>query len=276
MPSLQKELGQTVVVENLAGAGGSIGVAKALSSPGSVLVLASQTEAILTPFSKKKPLYESEQLRPVALLTRGVYGLLARPDFPARKLDELARIAQERGSARPLAFGHIGNGSMMHLMGERWVAKTQTAVTMVPYKGVGPLLQDLMGGQVDLAFLPMAGQIADLIASGKLTALASTGAAPTARFPSVQTFGQQDKRLSDLQFETWAAAFVNKATPQPAVNRLHQALTNVMNSTEFRDSVIKGNGEVIEPLSLGQLDAFYQSETRRYRQMSRESGIQPE
>ena len=277
-PLLQRELNQPIVVENAAGAGGSIGVAKALrASPASpTLLLASQTETILTPFALKESPYKSEQLRPVALISRGAYALVARPDLPAGSLAELERLARDRGVGRPLAFGHIGNGSMQHLMAERWAAKTRTPLTMVPYKGVGPVLQDLMGGQLDLAFMPLAGQIGDLILSGKLKALAATSAAPSARFPKVQTFAQQDKNLADFQFETWAAAFVPKATPEPVAIRLHKALTNALNEREFRDFIASTGGELIAPMTPAQLEAFYLAETSRYQQMSRESDIKPE
>ena len=278
LPHLQTALDQKIIVENAAGAGGSIGVAKVLraSTSASMLVFASQTEAILTPLGMKEPPYKSEQLRPIALISRGVYALVGRPDLPAGNLAELDKLVKDRGTAKPLAFGHIGNGTMQHLMGERWVTKTKISLTMVPYKGVGPVLQDLMGGQIDIAFMPMAGQIGELISSGKIKALASTGAVPSTKFPKVQTFGQQDKNLADFQYETWAAAFVAKAMPDTEALRLHKALANALDVNEFRDFITSTGGERVPAMTLAELDTFYQVETRRYQQMSRESGIKPE
>lgn len=278
-PMLQKELGQTVVVENVAGAGGAIGVAKALRAPPSspMLLLASQTESILTPFARKDTPFQSEQLRPVALLSRGVYALMARPDLPATSLAELVSLARERGASnKPLALGHIGNGSMQHLMSERLAARTKIPLTMVPYKGVSPVVQDLMGGQIDLAFMPMGGPIGDLLTSGKLKALGSTGTAPTPKFPKVRPLAQQDKSLADFDYETWAGVFVAREASEPLVGRLRLALSAALNDSGFQAFIVASGGELVPAMTAAQLDTFYQAEIRRYQQMSREIGVIPE
>lgn len=276
MPLLQKDLNQTVIVENIAGAGGSIGVEKMLRTPlsSATVVLASQTESILTPFARKTPPYKSEQLRPIALLSRGVYALMARPDLPAASLSELISLARERSTQNKLlALGHIGNGSMQHLMSERLVARVKIQLTMVPYKGVSPVLQDMMGGQIDLAFMPLGGAIADLVISGKLKVLGTTGNAPPAKFPKVSPLSIQDKGLADFEYETWAGVFVNKDAPESIVSRLRQSFSAAMIDSSFQSYLISTGGEVIAPMTAAQLDTFYQTEIRRYQQMSRDSGI---
>jgi len=114
-PGIQRGLGQTIVVENLPGAGGALGVNKMLASQSNTLTLmiASQTESILSPLSVRAAKYSSDKLRPVLLVTRGPYILLGRSDLAARDFKELTQLAQDRQREnKPLTFGHIGNGSM--------------------------------------------------------------------------------------------------------------------------------------------------------------------
>ena len=136
-PLLQKELGQPVVVENIPGAGGSLGVNKALAAgaDGQVLLITSQTEPILTPITMLGARYTPEDLRCVALMGSGPYVLASRADLPADNHAELVALAK-RSSGRPLSFAHIGEGSMIHLVGERWSRMVGAPLTHVPYRGV--------------------------------------------------------------------------------------------------------------------------------------------
>ena len=187
LTALQRELGQPLVVENIPGAGGSLGVNKMLAAPAgaSVLMIASQTESILTPLSVRSARYTSDSLRPVLLITRGPYVLVGRPDLPASTFGELVTLARNR-SAKPLSFGHIGNGSMIHLLGERLARKAEISLIQVPYKGVPPVMQDIIGGQIDLAFVPQSA-VRDLAATGKLKALGTTGATTSDKPTAVAT-----------------------------------------------------------------------------------------
>jgi tripartite-type tricarboxylate transporter receptor subunit TctC len=168
-PLLQKELGQVVVVENIPGAGGSLGVNKALAegADAQVLLIASQTEPILTPITTLSARYKPEDLRCVALAGIAPYLLVGRADLPAANHAELVALAK-RSSGRPLTFAHIGEGSMIHLVGERWSRMVGAPLTHVPYKGVPPVVQDLLGSQIDLTFLPVGGSTVNLVDSGKL------------------------------------------------------------------------------------------------------------
>ena len=171
-PLLQKELDQIVLVENQAGAGGSIGTQKVLNAPadGSFILISSQTEPILTPFTLKHVKYKPEELRAIGLVSRLPYILTGRTTLPAQNLSELVSYAKKQGSIG-VNFGHIGPGSMIHLLGEQWARKNGISINHVAYKGVPPVTQDIMGGQIDLTFLPLGGNTLSIVESGRVKAL---------------------------------------------------------------------------------------------------------
>jgi tripartite-type tricarboxylate transporter receptor subunit TctC len=276
-PLLQKLLDQTVVVENQPGAGGSIGLHKVLGAPadGQILVITSQTEPILTPLAMANVRYKPEDLRAVALVGRTAYVLAGRPDLPATTLAELTALARQSG-AKPLSHGHIGEGSMIQLLGEQWGRKAGVQLTQVPYKGVPPLIQDLMGGQIDLGFQPLGGSTVALADSGKLRVYGTTAAVAWSRLPKVAPLSQQDKSLGGFVYGTWAALLMPRATPEATVQRLHQAIATALKDPDVQAYVQTSGIEMSEPMSLPQLDRFYQAETLLYQGLARELGVKPQ
>lgn len=276
LPGLQRELNQTVLVENLPGAGGALGVNKflGLSAGTPALLIASQTESIMTPLSVKAARYQSEHLRPVLLITRGPYILLARHDLPVRDgADWLAWARQQ--NQRPLSFGHIGHGSMIHLLGESLARQTQIQLTHVPYKGVPPVLQDLIGGQIDLTFVPQS-SVRDLASTGKVKVLGTTAAQPSTRLPQAKPISQWDPALASFVHGTWGAVFVARTLPDAEVNRLHKALTAACHDGAFQAQTLATGSDPAPPMSLIELERFYQAEARIYTAMAQEMGLKPE
>ena len=272
---LQNELKQTVIVENAAGAGGSIGTAKVLASKadGNTILIASQTEPILTPFSFAHVKYKAEDLRMIALVARTSYILVGRPDLPAKTLAELSDLAKKPG-ANPLSFGHIGPGSMIHLLGEQWSRKSGVPVLHVTYKGVPPLSQDVMASQIDVSFLPLGGTVPSLIESGKVRAFGTTAATVHSRFGKVPTITSQSPAMKDFVYGTWVALLVSKSTPADVVGRLHQALAVAMKDSELQAYVTSTGMEMAQPMSMPDLDKFYQQETKTYQTLARTIGVE--
>jgi tripartite-type tricarboxylate transporter receptor subunit TctC len=276
-PVLQKELGQPVIVENRPGAGGSLGVQRALSlgSDGDVLLITSQTESILTPLALAGTRYKAEDLRCVALGGSGPYLLAGRPDLPATTHAELVALAR-RSRDRPLSFAHIGQGSMIHLMGERWSRKVGAPLTHVPYKGVPPVIQDVIGNQVDLTFLPLGGSTAELVESGKVRVFGSSGATPSTRLPKLAPLATLDPLLSDFVHISWAAVFVSRATSEPAALRLHRALAAALADADVQAYIDSTGGERAAAMTPADLDRFYQGEIRLYQALAKEVGVTPQ
>ena len=143
-PELGKQLGQQIMVENTGGVGGAIGVQKVLSGPadGYQLVLGSPMELILAPLGLVSVKYKPEELRLVAQLVTTNMILLTRKDLPVNNVQELIDL----GKTKELSYGSVGPGSLYHLVAERFTQLTKVRTLHVPYKGMAPVLADLMGG----------------------------------------------------------------------------------------------------------------------------------
>lgn len=275
-PLLQKELEQTVIVENTPGAGGSIGVQKVLSGQANTVpvLIASQTEPILTPFTIKGARYKPEDFRAIALVARLPYILVARPGLAASSPSELAALAKK--SATPLSFGNIGPGSMIHLLGEQWARKTNVKLNQISYRGVPPVTQDLMGDQIDLSFLPLGGATLSMIQSGKVKAIASSAATAHPQLPRLPTIAGSDKALSDFVYGTWIALLVPTKTPADVVERLNKALTTAMKDSDFQAYVSTSGMELATGNTLRELDRFYAVETQLYQGLAKDIGVTAE
>ncbi|SFF21782.1 Bug family tripartite tricarboxylate transporter substrate binding protein [Paracidovorax wautersii] len=276
---MQRALGQAIVVENLPGAGGSIGLQRMLNAPadGATVAVVSQTEPILTPLSLASARYRPEQMRMIGLLGRTSYVLAGRPDMPAKTHAQLLDLARQAGAAgRPLTFGHIGQGSMIHLMGAQWARLCGVPLVHVPYRGVPPLAQDLMGSQIDLSFVPLGGSVLGMLEAGHLRAFGSTAAQTPALLPQAAPLGQQSAALKGFEHTAWGALLLPRKTPEAAVLRLHQAFGAAMRDAEVQ-SFLRANGtEPQEPLPLDALDRFYAAEIQIHQALARTVGVLPE
>ncbi|MDP4078541.1 tripartite tricarboxylate transporter substrate binding protein [Acidovorax sp. A1169] len=275
-PLLQKELDLTVIVENTPGAGGSIGAQKVLSGQANTVsvLIASQTEPILTPFTIKGARYKPEDFRAIALVARLPYILVARPGLAAGSPVELAALAKK--SATPLSFGNIGPGSMIHLLGEQWARKSGVKLNQISYRGVPPVTQDLMGDQIDLSFLPLGGATLSMIQSGKVKAIASSAATAHPQLPRLPTIAASDKSLADFVYGTWIALLVPTKTPADVVERLNKALTTAMKDSDFQAYVASSGMELATGNTLRELDKFYAAETQLYQGLAKDIGVTAE
>lgn len=276
---MQRELGQAIVIENLPGAGGSIGVQRMLNAPadGATVAVVSQTEPILTPLSLSSARYKPEQMRAVGTFGRTSYVLVGRADLPARTHTQLLDTARQAAAAgKPLTFGHIGQGSMIHLMGAQWARLCGVPLVHVPYRGVPPLVQDLMGNQIDLSFVPLGGSALSMLEAGKLRVFGSTAAQAPALLPQVAPLSQQWAALKDFEHTAWGALMVPRQAPDAMVRRLHQAFSVAMRDPEIQGFLRANGTEPQEPLSLDALEKFYHSEIQIHQALARTVGVVPE
>ena len=275
-PLVQKELGQTVIVENAPGAGGAIGVQKALmETPGTLsMLIVSQTEPILTPLTIKQVRYKPEDFQAVAVVARLPYVLVARPNLAATTPAQVAELA--RTASAPLSFGNIGPGSMIHLLGEQWARKNGVKLNQISYKGVPPVVQDLMGSQIDLSFLPLGGQTLSMIQSGKVKSIATSGASSPPQLPNLPSIAQSDKKMSDFVYGTWIALLVPAKTPPAVVGRLNRAFVAAMKDADFQNYVTTSGMDLVSANALPDVDRFYKDETRLYQDLARKIGVTAE
>jgi tripartite-type tricarboxylate transporter receptor subunit TctC len=271
---VQKALGQPLVIENIGGVGGALGVQKMLAgTDGHTLLLGSPLELIIPPLTIATVKYKPQDLRMVAQLVKAPLVLVARKDLPANSVDELVAMAGQLG--RPLTMANTGPGSMFHLTGEKFAQQLGLSLTHVPYRGGAPAMSDLMGGQIDLMFTIFAGPVPPTIAEGKLKAIGLAAAQPLARVPSIPGLAAHP-RLKGFEFDSWAGIQIPRQAPEEVAQRLNKAFYDAMQNPAIRQAFENVGNQVVPPTALTDLERIYQGEIGRYQAIARSINLQPQ
>lgn len=260
-PLVQKALGEVVIVENFAGVGGALGVGKVLSAPpdGHAVLLATVAEPILPPLTMPNVRHKPEDLVLVSQLSYTNIALVVRPGLDIRSVQQLLEHMKSP-SAKALSYATPGSGTLYHLMGEHFKSLTGGQLLHVPYKGLAPALNDLLGGQVDIAFLPMAGSTAKLIEQGSLRLIAYAAAEPVAGVPRL---GDVDG-LKDFVYTVWTGVFLPRQVPAEVVATLHRAVDTALQGPEFENYTREAGGVALKrAMPLAQAQKFYSAEAQR-------------
>jgi tripartite-type tricarboxylate transporter receptor subunit TctC len=275
-PDAAAKLGQTMIVENIGGAGGSIGLSKLINAPadGYTLALASPMELVLAPMAIQGVKYKSEDFKLVAQFTTTNTILAVRNTLGVKTVDELLALARKNPNNQ-LSYGSVGPGSLYHLIGEKFSQLTKISMLHVPYKGIAPLLGDLMGGQIDMAFLPMAGSIPATISDGKIQGLAVTAKTPHPLFKQFPAMAAM-KGLEGMDFDIWSGIQVHKNTPDEVVNALNKAFYASAEVSETRKALESSGNVVLPTRTPTELARIYQSEIERYRSIAKSINLQPQ
>jgi tripartite-type tricarboxylate transporter receptor subunit TctC len=271
-PKMSESLGQPVVVENKPGASGQIGAGEvARAAPdGYTLMLDAANHAVNPSLYASLPYDAAKAFQPIALLVRFPNMLVVTPSFPARDVNDLIAIAKSKPGS--VAFASSGNGSAQHLAGELFRQKAGVEMTHVPYKGGGPALNDVIGGQVPVFFANMASGLPH-VKGGKLRALAVTGAKRSAALPDAPTM--EEAGLAGYEVYEWNAIFAPAGTPAPVVARLSEAIAKALQAPEVRER-IAGLGGEIAALDPAQTTRFIREQTELWGRVVRAANIKPE
>jgi tripartite-type tricarboxylate transporter receptor subunit TctC len=247
---LQAALGQNIVIDNKGGAGGSVGtdiVAKAAPDGYSVLFTLN-SHTVNPAIYAKLPFDTLKDFEPVGTVASLPQILVAHPQFPANNVAELIALAKAKPGT--LAYASVGVGSPGHLAGELFKLRTGTQMTHVPYRGGGPAVTDVMGGQVPLLWvsIPAAAQH---VKSGKLKGLGVSTQKRSAAFPDVPTL--QEAGVPDFEVDSWYAMFVPAKTPKPVIDKLNRALNTALQDPEIREKLLAQGSEAVggTPEALG-------------------------
>jgi len=228
---LQKALGQPVVIENVGGAGGMIAAAKAArAQPDGYTILLHQDALAAGMTLYPNRTFDAEKdFAPIGLVNTTTNTLAGRPTLPANNFKELLTWLKEPG--RSAKIGHPGVGSFGHLAEVLIFHELGVKVTQVPYRGAGPALVDLLGGQVDLG--PISALVAQpLVKSGKLKAYAVIGRKRFAGLPDLPTFGELGYKKADIDF--WHMLLAPAGTPRPIIDKLNAALRTALADPKVR------------------------------------------
>ncbi|MDG5976869.1 hypothetical protein H010_16504 [Hydrogenophaga taeniospiralis CCUG 15921] len=261
--SLSKMWGQSVIVDNKAGAGTVVGndfVSK--SAPdGLTLLLNTSAVAIVPGLNPRLPYSAETGLAAVTTLGHAPNVAVVRPDSPIRSASDF--LAQVRAQPGRFTYGSAGNGTSTHLAAELLKTTAKVFMVHVPYRGATPAMTDLMGGQIDVAFgtLP---SVAPYLANGKLRALAVTSATRTALLPDVPTFAESG--LAGYAAPVWYGIFVAGGTPAPLVQQLYQSIQRAADSEEFRKRIrAEGLTLTLDPPAAA--DALYRADIAKWKKV---------
>lgn len=275
-PELGKALAQAVVVENIGGVGGAMGIQKVLSAPadGYQLSLGSPMELVLAPLALSAVKYKPEDMKLVARVGTTSMVLLTRKDLPANNIDELLALLKKPG-AKELSFGSVGPGSLYHLVAEKFAQLTGAKMLHVPYKGAAPLVTDLMGGQIDMVFMPLAGGTPGMIADGKIKALGVTARSPHPKFPQLPALALT-KGLEGLEFDLWAGLQVPSKTPADVTQKLNKAIYEALQNPTVRNNLESSGSLIGTPMGVDELARLYSTEIARYQSVAKSIALQPQ
>ena len=230
---LQSKLGVSVIVDNKGGAGGNLGsadVAKQSPADGHTLLLAaSGPMAVNSTLYKSMPFNPLTDLAPVIQISSFPLVLEVNPKIGVKTVKEL--IAYAKANQKDLSFASAGNGTPQHLAGELFNTQMDIKIAHIPYRGAGPALNDLLGGQVNVMF-DILGSSLQYIQAGKLTALAVTSAKRSPQLPNVPTMAEAG--VSGYEFTGWHGIAVRSGTPAPIIEKLNATLNTIFKEPEFR------------------------------------------
>jgi tripartite-type tricarboxylate transporter receptor subunit TctC len=239
-PALGEAIGASIVVENRPGASGQIAasyVAKA-SPDGYTLMLDASSYSVNTSLFPKLPYDPNNDFKTLGILAQYPNVLLVNPSFPAKSVKEL--IAMAKAKPNSISYASSGNGSAQHLAGVLFEVKAGVDMQHIPYKGGGPALNDVIGGQVPVFFGSVA-STKQYVDSGKLNALAVTGKKRASSMPTVPTMAEAG--LPGYEVYEWNGIFAPSATPAPILLKLSDAIAKVMQSAEVKEKVASLGGE---------------------------------
>jgi tripartite-type tricarboxylate transporter receptor subunit TctC len=270
---LTSSLGQQVIVENVSGAAGAIGtrtVAKAKPDGLTITFGNNQTHGN-NMFMLKDPGYDAvKDFAPLAGAGAFEHVFVVRNDLPAENIQDVIRLAKEKPGA--LNYGSTGIGSGSHLSTELFMARTGIKMTHVPYRGAPPLVQDLVGGRIDISNSTLPSVLAQ-ITSGQIRGIAIGSAKRNPHLPNVPTLEEQG--VTGANASSWAGFFAPAATPQPILDRLSG---EIMTSLRKPDVVARIDklGFTVEPRDPAAFRPYQIQEIETWMKIARDAGIQPE
>ena len=267
-------LGQQVIVENVGGAGGTLGsnrVAKAAPDGYQFVLGNAGTHAWSQSLYKRPPYNTVTDFAPVALVTAGIRVLIARRDFPANSVPEF--VVQVKANQAKMQYGSAGAGSTSHVGCVLLNSVLGIDVAHVPYRGAGPAMQDLIAGRIDYMCDSLSTALPQ-IQGNSIKAIANLSGSRASVLPTLAT--AQEQGLADFDLSGWQALFSPRGTPEAIIRRLNKAASDALDTGAVRER-LDGLGEAImtpERRSPEYLAKFVSSEIERWAGPIKASGVQ--
>jgi tripartite-type tricarboxylate transporter receptor subunit TctC len=268
---LGERLGQSVVVDNRGGAGGTIGtdMAAKAAPDGYTLLLISVAHAFNPAMYKKLPYDPEKSFAPIGLVAAGPVALMVHPSVPAHSVKELIELAKARPGE--LNYATAGVGSFQHLASELFKLQTGVNIVHIPYKGGGPAMMDTIAGQAQINMASLI-QVIPHAKSGKLRLLATSGSKRSSLFPDVPTVAET---VPGYDATNWWGLVAPAGTPATVVSKLHSELEALLKSAETKKRLESEGADVVrmDPAEFGR---FMSAEMVKWTKVVREAGITAE
>lgn len=266
---LTDELGQSVVVENRPGGSTIIGTENVAKSPadGYTLLMSTFAHAVNPAIHKKLPYDTDKAFAPVAMIGKSPNVLVVSPKSRFKSVQDILTYA--RANPGKLTFGSYGNGTSAHLAGELFKSLGKIDILHVPYKGAGPGINDLMGGQIDMIFSTSA-SVSGHVKSGQLRALAVTTKERSPAYPGVPTVAESGE--PGYFVDSWYGVFVPEGTPKEVIDQLNKAIKKASNEPDFQKALeLEGLVAAVgTPAGLGE---YVKQEESRWTKIIKDAGI---
>ena len=272
-PALQKALGHPVVIENQPGAGGIVGTAAMIKSPpdGFTLSIVSNNHVIYPSVYKSVPFDPVADITPIAVIGSTPIVLVVNPkNVPATNVAELVKLMK----AKPGEYNYAssGNGTILHLTMQMFLEEAGVTAKHIPYKGVGPMVTDLIGGQVDMGTLALP-SIQQHLKTGALRAIGVGAAKRLPAAPEIPTMVEQG--LPSYIVEGWFAVIGPAKLPAADVKRIHDAFATAFASPEVVDAMAR-QGNTISVSTPEYAAQFFRTELVKYAKLVKQAGVEPQ
>ncbi|ACB32711.1 conserved hypothetical protein [Leptothrix cholodnii SP-6] len=269
--ALSKALGgQPVVIENLPGAGGITGTQAIVKAApdGNTIGIVSNNHAVNPSVFKKMPYDGIADLTPISVVGGSHFVLVVNPaKVPAKNAKELQAFLKAKPDG--YNYGSSGNGTIIHLAGEMFVDAAGVQIRHIPYKGMGPMISDVIGGQVELGVAAVQA-VQSHLKSGTLRAIGVMGKQRAASLPDLPTIAEQG--FPDVDVAGWFAFVAPKGLPPVQVKRLHEAVVAAFNDPEVKAAMLKQDN-FINPSTPEAALQFFKTEQDRYARLVKKAGI---
>lgn len=273
-PALGRSLGRTAVVENVAGASGSIAANRLLAAvpDGDTVLVGSPSETVLAPLTLRSVQYRATDFRLLGLINSSPLALYARGDLPARNLDELVALGRRAGD-KLLSFGTTGLGSLFHLLTERLLSSTGMNAVHVPYRGGMPMLMDLQSGVIDFAMLPVDALLERMVAGGKIKVLGVASAQSIPRFPEAASFDESKSAPRFGHPTIWVGLLIPAALNAGISAHLHKAAMDTFSDAEVRETIRRIGGAIPSPMSMADAGRFYAADAAKLQALAKAARV---
>jgi len=267
---MSKELGQTIVVENMAGASGVIGsgqAAKAAADGYTLLMGNISTLAVNTATFKELPYDPIKSFTPISMVALQPLVVAVHPSVPAKNIKELVELA----ASKPGTLNYGTAGTSIQLATELFNSIAGIKMVHVPYKGSAPAVTDLVGGQIDVLFDPFV-SLYPQVAADRVRGLAVTTSKRSSQAPELPTV--EESGYADYDVSSWQGIVVPAGTPEPIIEKLHAAIDKALNMPEVQKQ-LADRGVQATPTSRKEFTEYIASEIERWQRVAKEAGVQP-